>query len=94
MNKRIKRVLENLDFRKTVSLKNLLFKYWELLNKDSSELTEIEERELCELQDSILTTLFGPLYKEFTFHYVVSDTLNDEEETFIEDLCKYYFNRK
>lgn len=94
MDKKIKEVLDNLDFRQAVSLKNLLFKYWELLNKDGSELTEIEEQELCLLQDSILTTLFGPLYKEFTFHYVVSDTLNDEEETFIEDLCKYYFNRK
>ena len=94
MNKRIKKILENLDFRLMVSLKNLLFKYWELLNKDNSEITEVEEQELCALQDLILTTLFGPLYKEFTFHYVVSDTLNDEEETFIEDLCKYYFNGK
>lgn len=94
MNKRIKKILENLGIQETVNLKNLLFKYWELLNRDNSEINEVEEQELCKLQDLILTTLFGPLYKEFTFHYVVSDTLNDEEETFIEDLCKYYFNGK
>lgn len=91
MDKRIKKVLENLGIQETVNLKNPLSEYWELINRENSEITEVEEQEICVLQDLILTTLFGPLYKEFTFHYVVSDTLNDEEETFLEDLCKYYF---
>lgn len=73
------------------NLKALLKNYSDIINKDQSTLSEEEEQSLCDLQDNIMILMFGPLYSQFKFEYIQSDTIMDEEETFIEDLCKFYF---
>lgn len=76
------------------NLKALLKNYSDIINKDQSTLSEEEEQSLCDLQDNIMILMFGPLYSQFKFEYIQSDTIMDEEETFIDDLCKYYFGNK
>lgn len=76
------------------NLKALLKNYSDIINKDQSTLSEEEEQSLCDLQDNIMILIFGPLYSQFKFEYIQSDTIMDEEETFIEDLCKFYFGQQ
>lgn len=72
------------------NLKALLKNYSDIINKDQSTLSEEEEQSLCDLQDNIMILMFGSLYSQFKFEYIQSDTIMDEEETFIKDLCKFY----
>lgn len=59
----------------------------ELDTDESDDLEQIAD----EAKSKLLTLLFGPLYIYFVLEYYGDATLDDEEESFIEDLYEYYF---